>query len=71
VVLAVDRRHVLGQHAVVIHSQKRKNGWAGMQIQRAVGLMAMKKNGDRGNRDVGDNQGIDDISPPRRQIKTL
>jgi hypothetical protein len=39
--------------------------WHRMQIQRAMGLMAVKKNRHRSDGDMGNNEGVDNVPPPR------
>jgi len=46
-------------------------GDCGVQIQRPVRLMAMQKNGNRDDRDMGHRQGDQDIAPPRRVYQPI
>ena len=65
VVFAVNGGPFFGDHAGG-HPQPetekvRRNG---VQVQRAVGLVAVQKDGDAGDRDVGEHQGHDQHLPP-------
>jgi len=65
VVLAVNGGPLLGDHARG-HPQPEteKMRGNGVQVQRAVGLVAVQKDGDAGNRDVGEHQRHDQHLPP-------
>ena len=67
VVLAVDRGPLLGHHPGG-EPQPETEEVAGdrMQVERAVRLAAVEKNGDGGNSDVGSHQGVGDQAPPRQ-----
>ena len=56
---------------VVSQSQKRKK-WltAGMQVERAVRLVAVQEDGDAGDGDVGQPQRDQHIAPPRQMNQT-
>jgi hypothetical protein len=64
-VLAVNRRPLLGDHP---RSQPQPEPEEvtgnGTQFKRAMRLMAVQEDGDTGNRDMGQRQGDEDISPP-------
>jgi len=69
VVLAVDSRPDLGHHAGGDpEPEAEEMADDGMQFEAAMRLAAVEVDGDAGNRDVGDDEGIDNVPPPR-QIK--
>jgi hypothetical protein len=72
VVLAVNRRPLLGDHAgrhpqPEAEEMTRKR----MQFQGAVRLVTMKINGDSCDRDVSKHQRDDDIAPPGQVNQTI
>jgi len=67
VVLAVDGRPLFGDHASGHPEPEAEEvGSDGVQVQGAVRLVAVQKNGDAGNGDVGEHQGDQDDLPPGR-----
>jgi len=65
VVLAVDRRPLPGHHAGG-QPQPEAEKVAGnrVQIERPMGLVTVQEDRHRGDRDVGENEGHDDVAPP-------
>jgi len=64
-VLAVNGHPFLGHHARgEPQPEPEKVGGQGPQFQGAVGLVAVEKNGDGGNGDVGQSQGYQEEAPP-------
>jgi hypothetical protein len=65
-VLAMDSRPLLGHHArgqpqPATEEMRHQR----MQVERAMRLMAVQKNGYRGNGDVGQSQRCQHVGPPR------
>jgi hypothetical protein len=56
--------HSLVTMPVVSHSQKRKKWLAMGQVEGAMGLVAVQKDGDGGDGDVGQGQGDEHVAPP-------
>jgi hypothetical protein len=72
VVLAVDGGPFLGDHAGR-HPQPEAEEMRGnrMQVQRAMGRVAVQVDGDAGDGDVGHHQGGDDGLPPSGLRKAM
>ena len=67
VVLAVDRGPVLRDHAGgEPQPEAEEMTDRRMQIERPVRLAAVQVNGDGGDRDVGDTERVDHVTPPRQ-----
>src|SRR5688572_23524685 len=65
-VLAVDGDPVLGDHSGgKPQPEAEEVADGGVEVQRAVGLAAMEENRDRGDSDVGDDERVGYVAPPR------